>query len=84
MVLSVPQGLQAKELLQELNTEMSVSAEDMKQWYNTNIFFLPVMAAMKNQTQSPTHEIQVSAVLEGMRSRKRRKRKNSNAVAQAY
>jgi len=42
------------------------------------------MAAMKNQTQNPTQEILVSAVLEVMRSQKMRKRKSSSAVGQAY
>lgn len=45
-------------------------------------FFLLVMAATKNQTQSPTQETQVSAALEGMRSQKRRRRKNSSALGQ--
>lgn len=84
VVPSVPQGLQARDLSQELNTKLSVSAADLKWWYSESIFFLLVMAAMKNQTQNPTQEILVSAVLEGMRSQKRRKRKNSSAVDQAY
>lgn len=42
------------------------------------------MAAMKNQTQNPTQEILVSAVLEDTRSLKKRKKKRNSVVDQAY